>query len=294
VSRPEGGDASERLARTNDRDVPPEREDAFSADWLALREPVDHRTRSEALLAPLVAEWRSRGWRRIVDLGSGTGSNARYLAPRLPGSQHWVLVDHDPDLLERATSPSEIEDVRRVVGNLADAGLTAVREADLVTGSALLDLVSDGWLRDLVDACAAVRAGALFTTIYDGTVSWSDEHADDARVRTLVNAHQARDKGLGGALGPKAGRAARDRFEAAGYRTWLMPSPWILDADDGEVARLLIEGWLEAAIEQSPADTDRLRAWGRTRTAGVNEGRARVFVGHLDLLALPPEGTPGR
>lgn len=272
----------------------PEREDVFAAGWLAMREPVDHRTRSEALLAPLATEWRSRGWRRVLDLGAGTGSNARYLAPRLPGPQRWVLVDHDPGLLERATVPSAVDEVRRIVGDLAGEGIEAVRESDLVTGSALLDLVSEEWLAELVDACGSAGAGALFTTIYDGTVSWSDERLDDARVKDLVNAHQARDKGLGGALGPRAGRVAHDRFEAAGYRTWLMPSPWTLDAADAELARLLIEGWVEAAVEQSPADKDRLEAWGRRRSAEVAEGVARVIVGHLDLLALPPSEDPDR
>lgn len=262
--------------------------DAFSAGWLALREPVDHRTRAEALLTPLATEWRRRGWRRVVDLGAGTGSNARYLAPRLPGPQRWVLVDHDADLLERATAPSSVDDVRRIVGDLATEGLEAVHEADLVTGSALLDLVSEAWLEQLVDACLSAGAGVLFTTIYDGTVYWSDERPDDARVKELVNAHQARDKGLGGALGPRAARAARDRFEAVGYRTWLTPSPWTLGTDDAELARLLVEGWVEAAVEQSPADADRLRAWGRARCADVDDGVARVVVGHLDLLALPP------
>lgn len=271
----------------------PDREDAFSADWLALREPVDHRTRSEALLAPLTAEWRSRGWRRVLDLGSGTGSNARYLAPRLPGPQRWVLVDHDPDLLERATVPPAVDEVRRIVGDLAAEGIGAVHDSDLVTGSALLDLVSEDWLGQLVDACVSAGAGALFTTIYDGTVSWSDERPDDARVMDLVNAHQARDKGLGGALGPRAARVARDRFQTAGYRTWLTPSPWTLDAETVELARLLIEGWVEAAVEQSPAEKDLLEAWGRRRSADVDEGVARVVVGHLDLLALPSSEDGG-
>ena len=36
---------------------------------------------------------------RIVDLGCGTGSNLRALAPLLGPRQHWRLVDYDADLL---------------------------------------------------------------------------------------------------------------------------------------------------------------------------------------------------
>ena len=81
------------------RSAAPDPDGVFGADWLRLREPVDHRSRAEGHLPVLAEEWRRRGWSRIVDLGSGTGSNARYLAPRLPGAQQWTLVDHDADLL---------------------------------------------------------------------------------------------------------------------------------------------------------------------------------------------------
>ena len=74
----------------------------FTADWLALREAVDHRSRPEGLLVPLRAWWRARGASHVVDLGSGTGSNLRYLAPRLDPGQRWRLVDHDRELLRRA------------------------------------------------------------------------------------------------------------------------------------------------------------------------------------------------
>ena len=38
----------------------------------------------------------------VHDLGSGTGSMGRWLAPLLDGPQHWVLHDRDPDLLHVA------------------------------------------------------------------------------------------------------------------------------------------------------------------------------------------------
>ena len=78
-------------------------EETFTADWLALREPVDHRSRAADLVAPVAEWWGSRPGQRVLDLGSGTGSNLRYLAPRLPGEQAWTLVDRDAALLEQAT-----------------------------------------------------------------------------------------------------------------------------------------------------------------------------------------------
>ncbi|MDJ0891981.1 MAG: class I SAM-dependent methyltransferase, partial [Gammaproteobacteria bacterium] len=70
----------------------------FSGEWLALREPVDDRSRSGTLVTRLSAR-APEGRLRVLDLGAGTGANLRYLAPRLGGEQEWLLVDHDSSLL---------------------------------------------------------------------------------------------------------------------------------------------------------------------------------------------------
>jgi SAM-dependent methyltransferase len=77
-------------------------DETFTSDWLALREPVDHRSRDADLVASLAKWWRSFPSYRVLDLGSGTGSNLRYLAPRLGEQQEWTLVDRDGALLDRA------------------------------------------------------------------------------------------------------------------------------------------------------------------------------------------------
>src|SRR5690242_4577899 len=73
-----------------------------SAAWLALRESADAAARAEELVEPVR---RRLGPRPVIhDLGTGTGSMGRWLAPRLPGPQHWVLYDHDADLLRHAAT----------------------------------------------------------------------------------------------------------------------------------------------------------------------------------------------
>ena len=62
----------------------------FSASWLALREPVDHASRSAEVTEFVVERYCRRSPLRIVDLGSGTGSNLRHLAPRFATAQEWV------------------------------------------------------------------------------------------------------------------------------------------------------------------------------------------------------------
>ena len=278
----------------------------FDAGWLALREPVDHRSRAAALVPILQAGWKGGGWSRILDLGSGTGSNLRYLARRLRGTQEWTLLDHDSALLARVEVPEPIRMVNWVHGDLTDLGLKAVGEAHLVTCSALLDLLPEDWLRRLVNACCGTACGALFALTYDGEIRWSAseraahlghstsdevEDPDDIPVRQAVNAHQRRDKGRASALGPAASTAAEAFFREAGYRTWRLPSPWRLGPEDGDLARALVDGWERAALEleQRPGRVRRIHDWAERRRQTIAAGDFTLTVGHQDVLALPPD-----
>ena len=79
----------------------------FAGDWLALREPLDARSR-EPVLAGELRDWLgSETPLRCLDLACGTGANARYLAPRLGGRQEWRLVDHDRRLLDALPAATE-------------------------------------------------------------------------------------------------------------------------------------------------------------------------------------------
>jgi hypothetical protein len=278
--------------------------DHFDSDWLNLREPADHAARStalEALLIDALAQQR-RPW-RIVDLGAGTGSNPRHLAPRLPGPQSWRLVDHDAELLERARTDLAAQDHpegyalrfttdRRALDPIDDV-LTG--GCHLVTASALIDLVSADWLDALAERAAAISACVLVTLSIDGRWRFlptgaGDTHdeSEDARMRTLYRQHQARDKGLGQALGG----AAPDRLAAAlrerGFDVTLAPSPWRLTTDrDVPLARALLSGWREALCAQAPEQSAAIEAWAAARDADLVRGALGVEVGHIDLFGRP-------
>ena len=273
--------------------------ETFDADWLALREPADRWARDRTLPERLCAAWRRRGWSRVVDLGSGTGANLKYLAPRLPPGQRWTLVDHDPrhvDGLRHLEAPPEVDAVDALARDLAADGLAVVKGVNLVTASALLDLVSESWLGALVSRCADAGCGAYFALTYDGEVRWMTESAagwrpdadpDDGLVRDAVNRHQRGDKGFGPALGPAAAPLAARLFRGAGYRTWLSASAWRLERAERRLTERLVDGWASAAADVRPDAADRVAAWGVRRRAALARGSFRVTVGHRDLLALP-------
>src|SRR6059036_1154744 len=75
-----------------------------SPHWLGLREPADAAARARDLVEYLRKEAPRSGRWVIHDLGCGTGAMGRWLAPLLPGRQHWIAHDRDRDLLKVAVA----------------------------------------------------------------------------------------------------------------------------------------------------------------------------------------------
>jgi hypothetical protein len=259
----------------------------FSAEWLALREPVDAASRSRPLAIAAATAAKASGPVRALDLATGTGSNVRYLAGYLPPNQEWLLVDADEQLLQHlpVRLPGLRFDAMRL--DLADVNPAIVNGRTLVTASALLDLVSNGWLQTLVALAAGAGATVLFALSYDGRLELSPEDPDDVLVRDLVNRHQRTDKGFGPALGPDATARGEEHLKGAGYRVLRDRSDWVLGDDRRTLQAELVDGWAAAAIEIEPARATTIRAWRDRRLAHVAAGRSGAIVGHQDLLGIP-------
>lgn len=289
---------------------------SFSTHWLALREPADASSRAAGLaglLRDAVGAIQSRHSRvEIIDLGAGTGANLRYVAPRLAGAQDWLLVERDPLLLAamaqqlqawshathgRFTASGAQFAVRadrfecRVQSLALDLALQLdrlpLRRGMLLTASALLDLVSEDWLRMLMQRAAAAEAAVWFTLTYDGRIDCDPVAADDREVRELFNQHQLGDKGFGLALGPAAARTAQQILGEHGYLVQCASSDWCVGPDQAALQYALVEGWFAAACEIAPTRTPMLRAWRELRRAHIAALRSTLRVGHVDMVGRP-------
>ena len=287
--------------------------DESLATWLCLREPSDVAARSEALTRAVSTALDPDATLHALDLATGTGSNIRYLADRLPGHQRWLAVDKSPhllaDLLEHMSPwaaargheiryegntctvrgsrlTCSIETMQMDLATLSDRMLFVGRQ--LVTASALLDLVSESWLRSLVTHCRVQEAVGLFTITYNGVSSCDPHDPDDELVRGLFNRHQHTDKGLGGpAAGPEATTVAARCFGEVGFRVQRAPSDWTIAHTDHDMQRVLIDGWAHAAIEIDRRRQRSIAAWRERRLAHVDAGRSSMTVGHEDLAVWP-------
>ena len=179
----------------------------FAAGWLDLREPYDRAARSRALLQSLTAWRQGRGRLQVVDLGAGTGANLRCTATALGGEQDWTLLELDPALIEAGRGRLAQATVGwhyRQLDLAIDLERSVDGGVDLITASALLDLVSEAWLERLVKLQRRTGAALLLVLSVDGRIAWTPMEADDRSVSEVVNRHQLTDKGFGPALGARA------------------------------------------------------------------------------------------
>jgi hypothetical protein len=262
----------------------------FAASWLALRQPYDLRARNLDVLEAVDAVMRQQGSLRIVDLACGTGSTFLALSSRVPTLQTWRLVDNDPALLAVAarlpTPPhaaltTALQDLRHDIEALFDDRI------DLLTTSALLDLVSETWLATFLQA-AADHATAFYAALsYNGIVDFHPLDPLDAAVVAVVNAHQRTDKRFGPALGATAAAVAIKRLEAFGFRVTHGPSDWEIGPDDRAMQMALLSGWAAAAREMASIENADVEMWLTRRRAVVASGRSSIRVGHVDFFAQP-------
>ena len=282
----------------------------FSAQWLGLREPVDHRSRNQALQVQVInylAQVKTvyPGSVHVTDLGSGTGSNLRALAPHLNSIQYWTLVDYDQTLLHIARSTllawadSEIESAQtssttiknlsirklnktiivkfKCVDLLNDYQAVLNEPSDLITAAAFFDLVAKPWLTKF---CASLSKPLYTVLTYDGNEKWSPPELIDADILKAFHQHQRTDKGFGSALGPTASECLQSLLRDQQFTTVCAPSPWILNHQDSALIQQLSIGTAEAVREMATLAVTAVNQWEQSRMHA-----SRCEIGHIDIFS---------
>src|SRR5215472_13155793 len=236
----------------------------FSPDWLALREPYDLAARNAQVLDTVANAFLGQAAISVVDLACGAGATLRAVGPHLPPRQSWRLVDNSLSLLARAFAPEHPPYVNVTTTPLdlaRDLELALDGPLDLITTSALLDLVSPDWLERLVVEAAARQLPVYAALTYQGKASLEPAEPFDLEIVAAVNRHQRRDKGFGPALGPEAALSAVRAFERVGYAVVTGASDWEFAFDDRDIQIEVLTGWASAAGELDELPQAAIDAW---------------------------------
>jgi hypothetical protein len=269
-----------------------------SPEWLDRREPADAAARSTELAARLAdrlaAAARADARLEIHDLGGGSGSMGRWLAPLLPGPQHWIVHERDQALLDIAiaTPPGPAADGAAVTVEGRPSDITRLAPDDLegasaVVASALLDMLTAGELQRMLDGCTGIGCPILLALTVVGRVALTPSDPLDAAMTAAFNAHQRRTTAAGPLLGPDAVTAAFTALRRTGAEVLVRPSPWRLGAAHGDLIAEWLDGWIGAACEQEPALAAGAAAYRERRLGQSAAGELTVCVDHADLLVLP-------
>ncbi len=267
------------------------------------------------MLARALAE-RLPNQPRLLDLGAGTGSLFRFLAPIIGRPQSWIFADADEDLLDKALgwtaewarrrgftaalsggagksslvlgTPSGTWRIETLVTDLAETPRGPPLQAvDAVVCSALLDLVSRAWMERLI---VALRVPFYASMTVDGRDAWLPRHPADRAVRTAFRADQRRDKGLGVALGDGASDIALRLLAAWGFEARTAASDWSIPGSATGLTRLFVGMTAEPARRAMPAQARKFAAWTSTRLLQASRARLAIRIGHRDILAFPRAG----
>ena len=286
----------------------------YSSTWLELREAADAEARAADLAEQVSRLLAGTAPLVIHDLGCGTGSMARWLAPRLPGPQHWMLHDRDPDLLNLATENLLAAGIpaKPVLGDLTAITAADLAGGSLVTASALLDLLTVDDMDALARACTTAGVPALLTLTVVGRIDlvpWEpldnvlcDAFNDHLRGGAGGAGHAGGDAGHAGGdahpadgarrpLGPGSADAAAEAFRRHGATVLVRETPWRLGAARSDLIAEWLNGFVPAAARQLPgggSDLDNcVDSYLARRLEQAAAGELRVTVEHVDLLAIP-------
>ena len=260
---------------------------SFSANWLALREPLDHAARNNQVLTEVANHFASRKHFQICDIGCGTGSTIRAIRTILKMPINWHLVDNDAVLLGLVSKTVSDNDTVRTSN--ADLSLSAEilfePPPDLITTSAFFDLVSEAWLSSLIDT-ASHRGTPIYAALtYDGRSECKPHHVTDKKIQSAFNRHQRTNKGFGPALGPEAALAFISLLKGADYTVSVGTSDWLAGPDHADFQRELLTGWHEAACEIEPENATEFCQWFEQRMKLIETGELNLTVGHVDVFA---------
>ena len=257
----------------------------FQNKWLNLRESIDRNSRNQKILYLINNFYKNNSHIKIIDLGSGTGSNYRFLKSRLSNNQYWSFVD----ISYQSTSffkknikySSKIKKTNfKIVDAINNLNKIKFNEYNLVTGSAFLDILPNKWFKKFHRLNADTEI-VYFALNYDGNFKFLPKHKDDKKIVNIFNKDQKSDKGIGElAVGPNCTSIIKKVFKTT-HKTFVLDSTW--DVNKNYEFQTYFLKFCKDIINKNKLNLDQ---WLEFRLRLIKEKNSRFILKNNDFLAI--------
>ena len=259
----------------------------FENSWLYQREKIDNLSKNLTLIDKINCELKDLKNISILDLGTGTGSNFRFLSKKIKHkNESWTLMDISSSSLQEAnkyiTLNKKIKKVSLKYNDIIkNIKKTNFNKFDLVTGSAFLDIMPHNWFKDFHRLNQNTKI-IYFSINYDGYFKFYPRHSFDNNLLKLFNKDQKTKKnGKVKAVGPDCGEIIMSYFSKT-HKTFLLNSNW-LDKNNKNF-QLMFLNFCKNVINKNKEI--RLHEWLEFKKAKIIKNKSKLLVHNKDFLAI--------
>ena len=281
----------------------------FSIDWLEERFRFDAAARNKQLEQKCLEWLAPHATAHLVDVGAGSGSNARYWIPKIPQAQNWTLVEQDADILRKGLQrlgswaqtqgmeckirsdwqwqfqqgDKEIHIQGKVGSLLALSDHVALAQQHLVMANAVFDLFS---VHPFEKFCQLLQKYpiAFYPTINYTGMAFEKNHEADQQIVDWYEGHMQQERPDGKSMGKTCGEVMQTVWNQLGGDCDAYPSNWEITESDVALKTMLL-GYIRGALgELTLTELERqvVEPWCEFR---MQAHAGKMYVQHVDIWA---------
>ena len=259
----------------------------FQNSWLFQREKIDNLSKNISIINKINRVLKNYDEIRIIDLGTGTGSNFRYLSKKIKfKNQFWTLMDLSKSSLNQAkkniVTNNKIKKIilkhDDIIKNIQQHNF---EDYDLVTGSAFLDIMPFDWFKKFYIKNKNTKL-VYFSINYDGYIKFYPKHNLDRDILQLFNNDQKSKKNnKTRAVGPDCSNIINRCFSKT-HKCYLFKSNWI-DVKNKNFQLMFLD-FCENIIKTNRKTN--FSEWLDFRKENIIKNNSKLSVSNKDFLAI--------
>ena len=259
----------------------------FENSWLFQREKIDNISKSISIINKINIVLKNYDKIRIIDLGTGTGSNFRYLSKKIKfKNQSWTLMDLSKSSLNEAKKTSVTNNkIQKIILKHNDIIKNFEQHNfdnyEIVTGSAFLDIMPADWFKKFYTKNRNTKL-VYFSINYDGYFKFYPKHKLDKDVLQLFNNDQKSKKNnKTRAVGPDCSNIINSWFVKT-HKCYLFKSNWT-DVKNKNFQLMFLD-FCENIIKKNRKTN--FSEWLDFRKKNIIKNKSKLSVSNKDFLAI--------